>query len=78
MTSRSEQKYPDPGAVELAPGEPFFTIRGKDILAPHAVAAYADLLKRVGQGDQAEHVQAIAVQMLEWASRNRDLLKLPD
>lgn len=78
MSGLPEKKYATPADVALEDDEPFFLIRGKDLLAPHAVAAYAELLRKVGQDGQAEHVEAIAVRMLEWAAKYPDLMKVPD
>jgi hypothetical protein len=36
----------------LAPDEPYFVLRGQDVLAPHAVQVYAALLRAAAAGAQ--------------------------
>src|SRR5262245_6905922 len=57
---------------------PVFTIKAKDRLAVHAVAAYRALCERHGLGEQATEVSKALVEMAEWRRRHPDLIHLPD
>lgn len=73
-------KYATPAALEarLAPDEPWFAIRGQDVLAPQALAAYAGLLRTLGETEQAQQVEGVAITMLRWQATHKDKLKVPD
>lgn len=58
--------------------EPVFVIRAGDLLAPQALAAYAELARKAGLDEHARGVEARAVQFLRWQSENRDLVRRPD
>jgi hypothetical protein len=76
----------------LHPYEPFFFVRGQDLLSFDIVAEYAHLLtKAAGQamregkdvlaqslGDQAAQVSLYALEFLDWQRENADKVKYPD
>ena len=74
----------------LHPDEPWFTLRGQDLLAPHALMHYASLLRAVAYGrviysgesqrlqQQAEQVEDIAAWMVQFQADHPELRKLPD
>lgn len=59
--------------------EPVFLIRGKDIVGPSAVEAWADLAERVGA---STHIVAAARRqaniMREYQTKNKSNVKVPD
>ncbi len=60
-----------------ANGEPTFTLRAKDILAPQIVEEWANLLElHSGSPKKAEEARMIAVQMREWQAEHGR--KVPD
>lgn len=64
--------------AKLHPDEPVFVIRAQDILAPQAIALYAELARKVGLDELAQGVEARAVQVMQWQARNAKLVKSPD
>lgn len=80
VETRSESKYgsPEKFAAKLHDDEPWFALRGQDVLAPAAIQAYADYLHRVGREEQAREVEAIGIAFLRWQGANKDRVKLPD
>lgn len=48
----AEQKYAESRPDALHPDEPFFFLRGQDVLAPFALQGYAALLRAAAAGDQ--------------------------
>jgi hypothetical protein len=77
----------------LHPEEPWFTLRGQDLLAPHAVEAYASLLRATAAGlrhrsedrerfedllEQANEASRVASEMVSWQAQHPDIAKLPD
>lgn len=90
---KSDFKYHEKNPLEkLHEGEPFFFLRAQDRLAPDAVRAYADLLKRESdkasaEGDQVRAdgllkqslgVLRAARAFMEWQVDNPSMVKLPD
>lgn len=57
---------------------PVFVIKGKDILAPHAVSAYAVLCDAQGFFSQSREVRRAVDEIQDWQWRNRDQVKPPD
>lgn len=76
----TSSKYATLGDLEakLAPGEPVFSVRGQDLLAPGVVQVYAEALRKVGRDDAAAQVEALGIEFLRWQAHNRDRVKLPD
>ncbi len=73
-------KYPTAFAFaeKLAKGEPWFGVRGQDLLAvPHTVG-YVVMLTGAGNMAGAEQVRRLATRMHEWQAAHRDTVKLPD
>ena len=73
----------DEAAAELAgPAEgdpmPVFVIKGKDVLAPDAIAAYQNACAARGLNEQARQVWLALGEVAGWQSRHPDLVKLPD
>lgn len=77
--------------LKLHDGEPWFLIRGQDVLAPEAVESYIELLRREGETRSAyaadksgtlkrsaEELEGFVEQIRHWQSKNRDKVKLPD
>ena len=67
--------------IDLKPSEPWFLLRGQDILTPNAIRAYANLVEGLGgeahrlhADDLREHATAIA----EWQIANSQYVKEPD
>ena len=51
--------------------EPVFLLRGQDIFAAEAVAAYAHALHNVGLAEQSEHAFDHAAEMRHWHTHKR-------
>lgn len=75
----------------LAPDEPYFWFRGRDVLAPHALQSYAQLQRAAAAGLEAAgaqpervadmrmsaaEVESVAAQMLAWQASHG--ARLPD
>ncbi len=86
-------KYDGVNPLErLGKDEPFFIVRGQDLLSVEIVKAYSHLLQREsdkaaadGNYDLAESLSIDAVQVisvahrfLDWQAANPDKVKLPD
>lgn len=69
---------PDRILTAEADDEPRFVIRGQDLLAPQAIAAYARLARIAGLDDFAREVEARAVEILQWQATHARLVKRPD
>lgn len=65
-------------AERLHDGEPYFLIRGQDLLACVVLAHYAAAARAAGLGDLSQAVAALTVDFAEWQHANRDLVHLPD
>jgi len=75
---------------KLRPDEPWFTLRGQDILAPYAVLSYGNLLLAASSGPgldgeirrqlrkASREVNLGAAEMLAWQSDNPNYTHLPD
>lgn len=63
---------------KLHPGEPYFFIRGQDILAPEAIIHYAYSLKQKGDEAGFKEVREIADKVFDWQLENPSLVKMPD
>jgi len=57
---------------------PVFAIKGKDKLAPDAIAAYAQLCLEAGLTEQWAEVEAAHSEVVVWQDRHPDLVKTPD
>lgn len=57
---------------------PVFVIKGKDLLAPDAIAAYQNACVARGLNEQAQQVWLALREVAGWQSRNPELVKLPD
>jgi hypothetical protein len=44
---------------DLKPGEPFFLLRAQDVLAPQAVAVYAQLLRAAAAGARGDRQNSV-------------------
>jgi len=71
--------------MPLHPGEPTFTIRGQDALAPLAVEAWAAFAEIAAKAAGLDHLHAqsreayeIATEMRSWQKMNPDRVKWPD
>lgn len=69
---------PEAFAAKLMPGEPYFCLRARDVLAMPALLLYASSLAAAELRTQSQEVQAIAVSFAEWQKANPDLVHLPD
>jgi hypothetical protein len=81
-----------PTEDRLHPDEPFFTLRGQDIVAPYAVQAYAALVRSAAAGANltsgpesaawlrahADEADRIAAEMIGWQATHPEYAKLPD
>jgi hypothetical protein len=65
-------RYVDPDPM------PVFVIKGKDRLAPEAVAAYGDLCACADLLDQASEVEAALAEINDWQRRHPDMVETPD
>lgn len=76
---------------EFPSEEPYFLIRGKDVLAPAAVESYANLLRAAAAGaveapsghqdeliSMAQDVSNLAAEIIAWQAANPDRVQLPD
>ncbi len=57
---------------------PVFVIKGKDRLAPAAVAAYRDLCAAAGLSGQADQVQHAVTEIIGWQARHPRKVQTPD
>lgn len=58
----------------VQPGEPFFVLRGQDLLAPYIVMMYANLMRLLGRPtEKILGAEAVAKMMEAWPNR-----KMPD
>jgi hypothetical protein len=63
----------------IAPDEPVFVIRGRDMSAPDAIDAYASAAALHGADDElVSVVHERAEAMREWQRQHPDSLKVPD
>jgi hypothetical protein len=90
--SRDGRK-PSPALTgELAPDEPYFWLRGRDVLAPAALAGYSNLCRAAAHGLEAQgaereevaalrifaaEVESVAAQMIAWQATH-GTARLPD
>ena len=65
------------GTVDHDP-MPVFVLKGKDLLAPDAIAAYQNACAARGLDEQARQVWLALGEIAGWQSRNPGLVKLPD
>ena len=84
------EKYPAiRELLEIPPGEPLFIVRGQDVLAPVAVAAYRALYNVALQIETlkldkevtkhfSDHLKAVEQQMMSWQVRHPSSVKFPD
>lgn len=63
---------------KLLPGEPWFALRAKDLLALDAVEEYANICLAHNLHDHAAGVLKALEQMKAWREANRDKVKIPD
>ena len=64
--------------VNLKDGEPWFLLRGQDVLTPNAMRQYAFRLDREGKEDMAADVRLHADAVQEWQAAHPEWVKLPD
>ena len=64
--------------LELKPGEPWFLLRGQDVLTPATMRDYAYKLKLLGKTAMAANVFEHADAILEWQQVNPQWVKEPD
>jgi hypothetical protein len=57
---------------------PVFVVKGKDLLAPDAIAAYQNACAERGLNEQARQVWLALGEVAGWQSRHPELVKLPD
>jgi hypothetical protein len=63
--------------AKVKPGEPFFTLRAQDLLAPWAVRQWAARAQENGTPqEKIDAALALAAEMEEWARKNS--AKVPD
>lgn len=75
----ADQPPKDRGVIDrLADDEPVFVIRGGDVLAVAALAAYARHARLLGLARHAQGVEARAVQFMRWQADNHDRVREPD
>lgn len=64
---------------KLGADEPVFVIRGRDIVAEHAIYSYAELAEKAGaDGTFVQSVRHAAASISMWQSQHPDKVKVPD
>lgn len=64
--------------LELKPGEPWFLLRGQDVLTPETMMDYALNLESIGKGEMAADVRSHANAITAWQRDNPQYVKEPD
>ena len=64
--------------LELKPGEPWFLLRGQDVLTPNAMRQYAFRVERLGKPEMAADIRLHADAVQEWQAANPQYVKEPD
>lgn len=75
--------------LKLHDGEPWFLLRGQDVLAPETIMSYVNILLREAETlsayaadkhlkHSADELVEFVEQMRNWQRKNRDKVKLPD
>ena len=64
--------------LELKPGEPWFLLRGQDVLTPETMSDYALNLESIGKVEMAADVRRHAAAITAWQWANPQYVKEPD
>jgi hypothetical protein len=93
VTSKNRGKYEGVNPLErLRENEPYFLVRGQDLLSPATVVHYSELLQGEADkaylkgdirlweslSDQAAQVAGFSRQFIEWQQEHPEFVKLPD